>query len=77
MKWPAKHTEVEPVPGSVRVRNRFAWKPIYIAGFIVWLSWYEILQVYRVTEEKLKIEDKDIIFLPGKWLNITKRCKTT
>jgi hypothetical protein len=75
MKWPAKHTRIEPLAGTTRINNRFAWLPTYINGFIVWLSWFEALQVYRITEEKVTIDDKTVTFLPGKWVNITKRCK--
>lgn len=70
MRWLAKHTKIEPVDGSVRVERRFAFFPHYIAGTMVWLETYEILQVYRIHEEKVTIDDKQITLLAGQWINL-------
>lgn len=75
MKWPAKYVLPENKDGDTRLKRVFAWLPTNIAGVIVWLSTYELLQVYRIKEEKVKIDSEEVIFLPGNWVNITKRCK--
>lgn len=75
MKWLAKYVKRVPADGDYRLYRRFAWAPIYIDGVIVWLSKYEIIQVYRITEQKVKINGEIVAFLPGNWVNIAKRCK--
>lgn len=75
MRWPAKYLQPENTEGQVRIKRVFAWLPTNISGIIVWLTAYELLQVYHIKEEKVKINDKEVIFLPGNWINITKRCR--
>lgn len=75
MIWPARHTKVQPPVGTLRFERYFAFWPVRIGDNIVWLEFYEVMQVYRITEEKVVIDDKPVTFLPGKWVNITKRCK--
>lgn len=75
MKWNAKHTKPEIIAGTTRLERRFAWLPFYIDGLILWFTTYEVLQVYRITEEKVIIDGQPVIFSPGKWINLANRCK--
>lgn len=75
MRWSAKYVQPKPIEGDSRLYRRFAWCPVYIDGNIIWLETYEILQVYRIIEQKIKIDSEEITFLPGNWINLAKRCK--
>ena len=75
MKWPAKYTQVEPKDGDTRLERRFAWAPVYIDGSRVWLQYYEILQVLRISEEKVVIDGEPFRFYVKTWINLAKRCK--
>lgn len=76
MRWKAKHTRIEIKDGTTRLKRLFAWLPTYIAGTIVWLEQYEILQVYIILEQKVKIEEKEFTFAIGNWKNLSKRLCT-
>lgn len=75
MRWLAKYTIVDPVDGDMRVLRVFAWLPHYIGGVIVWVEKYEILQVYRINEEKVEIDNQKTTLLAGRWVNLSDRCK--
>ncbi len=73
MRWQSKHIRAEIPNGFTRLKRRFSWLPIYILGTIVWLESYEILQVYIISQQKVIIEEKEITFAIGKWVNLSKR----
>lgn len=75
MKWPAKVTRKPPEDGDVRLFRKFAYLPFYIDGVIVWLEYYETLQVYKTKKEVVKIDNELIEFLAGQWVNLADRCK--
>lgn len=74
MTWPAKYIQPPVTEGVVRVMRVFAWLPKQISDKIVWFTHYEVLQVYRITEQKVEIDGEKVTFTPGNWINITKRC---
>lgn len=41
MRW-LKKSERSPEGGDTRVRRAFAWKPLQINRFVVWLEFYEV-----------------------------------
>jgi hypothetical protein len=45
MKWPTK-LEKEPQGGETRSYLKFAWKPIVIGTWTVWLEYYEVTDQY-------------------------------
>ena len=73
MIWKAKYTETIPEHGTNRLKRVFSWLPTYVNGDMVWLKTYEILQVFTVTQVKTTIESKEITFIYGEWLNVSKR----
>ena len=44
MKWPNK--EYKPKGGETRTYRRFAWKPIAIDTWIIWLETYQVTEQY-------------------------------
>lgn len=76
MRWPAKHTRPEINAGATRITSVFAWLPVYISGTMVWLEFYEILQVYNISDQKVIIEEKETTFVLRKWINLSKRLKS-
>lgn len=75
MKFASKYDLAQPKDGEVKLLTKFAYWPIFIAGFWVWLERFEVLQVYRITEQKVTIDEEIVIFLAGKWINLANRCK--
>lgn len=75
MHWYAKHTRPKFNEGDVRLHRIFAFIPVYIEGVMVFFETYEVLQVYRITEQKIKLDGEEVVFSPGQWINLTKRCK--
>lgn len=75
MHWKAKYTRTDYADGATRLKRAFAWLPIYIEGDIIWLQGYEILQVYKLVEQKVIIDAKETIFVNGNWQNLSKRWK--
>lgn len=73
MQWLAKHTRAQYAKGATRLFRRFAWLPVYIAGKIVWLEYFETLQMYDVTEYQVLIEESKVSFHITKWIDLSKR----
>jgi hypothetical protein len=73
MKWYAKRIIQEPTDGSTQLIRKFAWLPVLIAGQKVWMETYEVLQVWEVKRTTVRIEEKDIVFAIGRWINLSKR----
>ena len=77
MIWNAKYTKAEYANGTTRLKRVFAFKPTYIDGKIIWLSTYEVLQMYKL-EKHLVILDpvkptEATEFFIGAWIDISKR----
>lgn len=73
MKWKAKYTKVDYPNLATRVKRVFAWKPTYIAGLIVWLQYYEVLQVYEIKEFIVEIDGEKVYFSKSDWIDLSKR----
>ena len=69
MKWKARYTHTDYATGTTRLKRAFAWLPVYIDGYYIWLADYETLQVY---ETKTTSTDSGI-FKNSQWVNISKR----
>ena len=63
----------KPLHGTARLRKVFAWLPVYISTYKVWLCNYEILQVYLENKTTVIIEGKEAVFINGSWVNLSKR----
>lgn len=50
----------------------FAWLPVYIDGYMLWLAFYDTLKAYTVTITKTDLG----VFENGKWVIVSKRIKT-
>lgn len=75
MKWKAKFTRPNYEDGTVRLKRCFAWLPVYIDGFFVWLTNYDIMQVYVSEDNKAIIDGENSIVTSKYWKNKGKRCK--
>lgn len=73
MRWLARHTITDYPQGATRLHRRFAWLPVYISGSRVWLEFFEILQMYNVLTYTAKVDDTDVSFRVGNWINLSKR----
>ncbi len=73
MRRPLKYVQPEPLPGSTRIRRVFAFLPIAVGDFVVWLEWYEVLEGYVKEDYMLKVEGIDKGFRLGSWRTISKR----
>jgi hypothetical protein len=75
MRWKARNM-IEPKHNAMQVKKRFAfWLVLLDSNIYVWLSFYEVLQMYIITERPATIEGETYIFKSGKWVTISKRCK--
>lgn len=75
MIWQAKFIRGEVEPGTTRTVEQFAWLPIYIAGRIVWLEIFEIIQGFVATPHEVLLDNVKTTFVVSKWINLAKRCK--
>jgi hypothetical protein len=74
MRWRAKYTKVDYKHGSTRQKTSFAWCPTYIAGEMVWLEFYEVLQVYIIDEVELElVAGEKNFFAQSRWKDVSKR----
>ncbi len=73
MKRLTAYTKPVITNGTTRLKRVFAWMPMYINGFRVWLERYEILQAYVETDYLLRIDGKDAKFTVGRWTDISTR----
>lgn len=74
MRWKAKYTKADYQHGTTRLKRSFAWWPVYISGEIIWMESYETLQVFKITQEKVIIDEQETLFACGSWINLSKRC---
>jgi hypothetical protein len=73
LKKLAAYTKPDYAPGATRLKRVFAFKPTYVAGYIVWLSFYEVLQGYIEQQYRLRVEGAEKGFVVGEWKDISKR----
>lgn len=73
MRWKAKYTKTDYPHGSTRLKRVFSFLPVYIAGNMVWLENYEILQAYIIREHELEVEGEKAFFSIAEWTDISKR----
>lgn len=74
MRWKSKYTKADYQHGTTRLKRSFAWLPVYISGVVVWLERYETLQMYKITNENVIIDQQETLFASGSWQNLSKRC---
>ena len=55
MRWP--NNDHKPSGGETRINRRFAWKPIVIGQWEIWLEYYEITEQY-IGDEWVELEKK-------------------
>lgn len=53
--------------GTTRVVRKFAWLPTKVVGAIVWLGWYETLQVFRVDIIEAEMSNQNVIITKKYW----------
>lgn len=73
MVWKAKYVKPDIMNGTTRIKRVFAWLPTYISGQMVWLQYYDVLQVYRITAYVVNFEDEQQEFTVGQWIDLSKR----
>jgi hypothetical protein len=73
MRFKARYTRVSYPHGATRLKRVFAFLPTYIDGTIVWLETYEVLQFFHITPHQVKIEDENVVFTNGNWIDISTR----
>jgi len=80
MIWKAKYTKTDYAHGTTRLKRVFAWRPTYVDGDVVWLEFYEVLQVYEILRFALRLDPAKPTemteFLVGKWVDVSKRLMT-
>lgn len=75
MKKPAKYTVPDYPVKTTRLMRKFAWKPIYISGTVIWLEFYDVLQVYEGTNHETIMDGEQVDFMVFTWVNLTNRCR--
>ncbi len=73
MHRPTKYTRPELPSGTTRLKRVFALLPTYVAGYTVWLEYYEVLEAYIVSPYKLEVDGTVKAFIVGEWKEISKR----
>jgi hypothetical protein len=59
MKWKEK---TEPYHGERRTYQKFAWTPIKVGGYTVWLEAYRVTEEYVLSYSRWKIVSKEPLF---------------
>ena len=70
MTWPTKTAVENYNPGSTRLERRFAYWPVKIDGFYVWLQFYEVFVYWEV--RRYQIDEKNMAIV-AQWIDISKR----
>lgn len=73
MKIKARFVSPQYNEGLTRLKRKFAFIPTLIGAEWVWLESYEVLQVWRIEEQKVTIEEQELLFFNGYWKNISTR----
>lgn len=69
MVWRAKISRPLYADKTLKTRLKFAWLPTYIEGYIVWLSSYEVLQMFVI---KLYPISDGKAFQTSEWVSVSK-----
>jgi hypothetical protein len=70
MTWPTKTAVENYNEGATRLQRRFAYWPVRIDGFYVWMQFYEVYQIWEV--KRYKIDDKYTAIVAA-WIDLSKR----
>jgi len=75
MRWKAKYTKAEYSNKTTRLKRKYAFLPVYIAGDMIWLETYEVLQAYIVEEVSVILENSEslVFFQRASWIDLSKR----
>lgn len=73
MKIKTRYTRPVIPDGTTRLKRVFAWRPTYVAGYWVWLGFYDVLQGYIATEYVVTIDGRQQKIRASNWTDITKR----
>ena len=73
MKFKARYKQANYVHGATRLKRLFAWLPLYISGYTIWLCSYDVLEVYLEKQTTVILDGKTTIFTNGKWECLSKR----
>lgn len=73
MRKPSRYTNPDYSPGITRLKRVFAFLPTHVAGYTVWLEYYEVLQAYIAFDYKVVVDGKDTAFRVSEWKDISKR----
>lgn len=73
MRKPIKYVQNEPTVGQTRIKRVFAFFPIEVGAFVVWLEWYEVLEGYVKEDFLLYVDGVDKGFRLEGWRFISKR----
>jgi hypothetical protein len=78
MRIPKKYVVNEPKPesGTTRVVRHYAWLPKEIGSTIIWLEYFEILQVFTYFEYRILHEGKPQLARVGEWKDLESRLIT-
>jgi hypothetical protein len=63
----------KPEPGETLTVRRFAWFPVQVGDFKIWLENYEEFRVFIRQEITVKLGDKPAKANIDKWMVISKR----
>jgi len=72
MKWKLNST-ARPKKGDTRTVTRFAWLPKRLDNCIVWLTQYEMLQVWHEIGLIATAPDGNASFFTGQWVTVGKK----
>ena len=73
MNWKAKTSKAHFEPNSTRIRRVFAFKPTYVNGTIVWLSFFDILEYYKVEFVQVDLKGEKTTFKIGNWVELDRK----
>ena len=61
--------------GETRIRIKFAWLPKKVVGFIIWLHYYESLEVFRADVIQAEMNGQQVTIIKKYWDVIETRIK--
>lgn len=73
MRFKTKFVNVDPEPGTTRLRRVFAWLPKVIDGDKVWFEYYEQLEGFIATDYQVKIDGEIKAVRVSKWVSLSNR----
>lgn len=73
MRWKASVTKANYETGATRTRRVFALKPTYVNGEIVFLGFFEILEMYEVKIVQALVDGVLTSFKIAQWVEISRR----